>query len=95
MEIKEASQLEKAKLEDTVIELLYSRHKDLVLHGGTSIWRCYSGNRFSRDLDFYMKVSSKAERMLRYGELPEFFKEHSFSIKEKGYNLFLEKLQRA
>lgn len=86
MEIKEASQLEKAKLEDTVIELLYSRYKDLVLHGGTSIWRCYSGNRFSRDLDFYMKVSGKTERMLRYRELQEFFKEHGFPTKEKGYN---------
>ena len=25
----------------------------MVLHGGTAIWRCYSGKRFSEDLDFY------------------------------------------
>jgi len=27
---------------------------DLILHGGTTIWRCYSGNRYSEDLDFYL-----------------------------------------
>ncbi|MFW6174044.1 MAG: nucleotidyl transferase AbiEii/AbiGii toxin family protein [Elusimicrobiota bacterium] len=27
--------------------------QDVVLHGGTTIWRCYGGNRFSWDLDFY------------------------------------------
>ena len=25
----------------------------MVLHGGTATWRCYSGKRFSEDLDFY------------------------------------------
>ena len=25
----------------------------MVLHGETAIWRCYSGKRFSEDLDFY------------------------------------------
>ncbi|MEM0202298.1 MAG: nucleotidyl transferase AbiEii/AbiGii toxin family protein [Candidatus Micrarchaeaceae archaeon] len=25
----------------------------LVMHGGTAIWRCYNGNRFSEDIDLY------------------------------------------
>ncbi|MFH0973851.1 MAG: nucleotidyl transferase AbiEii/AbiGii toxin family protein [Candidatus Micrarchaeota archaeon] len=44
-----------AALQDEVVEALYSRFPEcnLVLHGGTAIWRCYDGNRFSEDLDFY------------------------------------------
>ena len=28
--------------------------KKAVLHGGTAIWRCYQGNRFSEDVDVYI-----------------------------------------
>ena len=27
----------------------------MVFHGGTAIWRCYEGKRFSEDLDFYSR----------------------------------------
>jgi predicted nucleotidyltransferase component of viral defense system len=85
MYIKNNEQLEKAKLEDTIVELLYGKYGDLVLHGGTAIWRCYSGNRFSRDIDFYQKVSEK-DKHSNYREISEFLKDCGFSIKEKGYN---------
>ncbi len=86
MEIKDPAQLEKAKLEDVITELLYRKYNDIVFHGGTSIWRCYSGNRFSRDLDFYLKATDNKERMLHYAELADFLKESGFRIKEKGYD---------
>ncbi len=86
MYLRDASQLEKAKLEDVLVELLYSRYKELVLRGGTAIWRCYGGNRFSRDLDFYMKAKSNAERMQHYRDIAEFLKEAGFAIKEGGYS---------
>jgi predicted nucleotidyltransferase component of viral defense system len=85
MEIRDQSQLEKAKLEDTLVELLYSRYDSLVFHGGTSIWRCLGGNRFSRDIDFYLDAKTSKERMLHYKELSEFLKESGFLVKEKGY----------
>lgn len=85
MEMHAGDQLEKAKLEDTLVALLYSKYDNLVFHGGTSIWRCYGGNRFSRDLDFYIKVTTSEEKMHYYKEFSEFFKEAGFSVKEKGY----------
>ncbi|MDO8625501.1 MAG: nucleotidyl transferase AbiEii/AbiGii toxin family protein [Candidatus Diapherotrites archaeon] len=44
-----------ARLQDEAMEILYTADSDLVFHGGTAIWRCYGGNRFSEDLDLYGK----------------------------------------
>jgi len=41
------------RLQDEVIEAAYALDNDLVFHGGTAIWRCFCGNRFSEDLDLY------------------------------------------
>lgn len=40
-------------VQDRVVEAVYSLEENAVLHGGTAIWRCFQGNRFSEDLDFY------------------------------------------
>lgn len=37
------------------MEAVYSLIPSVALHGGTAIWRCYNGNRFSDDLDLYLK----------------------------------------
>jgi len=42
-----------AQLQDEALEILYAVCPEAVLHGGTAIWRCYEGKRFSEDLDFY------------------------------------------
>ncbi len=86
MNLRDPAQVEKAKLEDILIEILYSRYTNLVFHGGTAIWRCYSGNRFSRDLDFYMKVKTVSEKMQEYRAVSKFLQENGFVIKEKGYS---------
>lgn len=52
-----------AEMQDRFIEMVYSFDKDLVVHGGTAIWRCYQGNRFSFDIDGYM-VSMKEFKLL-------------------------------
>lgn len=44
-----------ARLQDTLVETLYRVFPRCVLHGGTAIWRCYSGNRFSEDVDAYIE----------------------------------------
>ena len=51
--LRRRSQAEIALLQDEVAELLYGVDRGIVLHGGTAVWRCYGGNRFSEDLDFY------------------------------------------
>jgi len=41
--------------QDLIIQELYNIFNDAVLHGGTAIWRCYNGNRFSEDIDVYLQ----------------------------------------
>ncbi len=52
-QLKKRDQIETAKLQDELISLLYNVDNSIVIHGGTSIWRCYSGNRFSEVIDLY------------------------------------------
>ncbi len=52
--LKRKQHIEIARLQDIVVETLYRVFPDSVLHGGTAIWRCYSGSRFSEDVDVYL-----------------------------------------
>ena len=55
-----------ARAQDLIIECLYSIFNNAVLHGGTSIWRCYNGVRFSEDIDVYIpKDPQKIERLFK------------------------------
>ena len=54
-------------MQDRFIETVYSFDPSLILHGGTAIWRCYSGNRFSFDIDGY--ITSKKEFDLLNGNI--------------------------
>lgn len=85
LNMRDSSQMEKAKLEDILVELLYARYPNLTFHGGTSIWRCYSGNRFSRDIDFYCKRDSKSESDI-YREFGEFLQKSGFAMKSRNYD---------
>lgn len=60
--LRKRMHVEIALLQDEVVEILYGIENDLVLHGGTAIWRCYRGNRFSEDLDFYCPKIERIER---------------------------------
>ncbi|MEM4089070.1 MAG: nucleotidyl transferase AbiEii/AbiGii toxin family protein [Candidatus Micrarchaeaceae archaeon] len=51
--------LEVALLQDKIIEIVYSSiEPDALLYGGTAVWRCYGGMRFSEDIDIYMRNES-------------------------------------
>lgn len=43
-----------AMAQDIIVEELFKIYNKAVLHGGTAIWRCYQGNRFSEDVDVYL-----------------------------------------
>lgn len=43
-----------AEAQDSIVKSLYDFFPNAVLHGGTAIWRCYNGNRFSEDVDAYI-----------------------------------------
>jgi len=48
-----------ALAQDIIIEELFKIFDNAVLHGGTAIWRCYMGNRFSEDVDAYISKDVK------------------------------------
>ncbi len=59
--LKNAGQIGKARLQDIAVAALYNVDQTAVLHGGTAIWRCYAGNRFSDDLDIYLRSTKRIE----------------------------------
>ena len=47
--------LDVARMQDVLIELIYDYiQPDAILYGGTAVWRCYGGGRFSEDIDIYV-----------------------------------------
>ena len=51
--LKKRSHKDLALLQDIVIDIIYEVFPKSVLHGGTAIWRCYQGTRFSEDINVY------------------------------------------
>ncbi len=52
--------------QDAVMRELFAVFEDAVFHGGTAIWRCYGGNRFSEDIDVYLpKDSARLDMLFR------------------------------
>src|SRR3989344_1208115 len=80
LKLKKASHKEIAKAQDIIIEALYHVFDRAVLHGGTSIWRCYQGNRFSEDIDVYLQKDQS--------KLDIFFE----ALTSKGFKLLKKKI---
>ncbi|MEM3841465.1 MAG: nucleotidyl transferase AbiEii/AbiGii toxin family protein [Candidatus Micrarchaeaceae archaeon] len=51
--LKSEKQVAIARLQDIAMESVLVIDKKIVMHGGTAIWRCYNGKRFSFDIDLY------------------------------------------
>ena len=54
LKLKKKIQKEVAYAQDVLVEELYNFFPKAIIHGGTAIWRCYNGNRFSEDVDVYI-----------------------------------------
>ena len=54
LKLKKQAQRDVALAQDILVKELFSVFDDAVMHGGTAIWRCYNGNRFSEDVDVYI-----------------------------------------
>lgn len=65
LKLKKESQKKIARAQDIMVDEMIKIFDKIVLHGGTAIWRCYQGNRFSEDIDVYMsKDINKINRFL-------------------------------
>lgn len=51
--LKDEKQVALARLQDSIVESIVEVEPNIVFHGGTAIWRCYSSNRFSEDVGIY------------------------------------------
>ena len=52
--LKRRNHREVAFAQDVLVDEAYDAYPACTLHGGTAIWRCYGGTRFSEDLDAYI-----------------------------------------
>ena len=78
LKLKKTAHKEIAKTQDIVVETLYEVFDRAVLHGGTAIWRCYNGKRFSEDIDVYIPKEIK-----KIDNLFEILKKKGFIIEKK------------
>lgn len=54
LKLKKNTHKEIAKAQDIIVDELFNCITGAVIHGGTAIWRCYQGARFSEDVDCYL-----------------------------------------
>ncbi len=52
--LKKRAYRELAAFQDDAVDILYQVDSSVIMHGGTAIWRCYGGSRFSNDIDIYL-----------------------------------------
>ena len=81
LKLRSKADKEVALVQDIIIMELYKFFPGAVLHGGTGIWRCYHGNRFSEDVDVYIKRDEK--------QLNEFFK----ALEKDGFKINKKRLK--
>ena len=85
MDIANEAQLRRAIIEDEVVDLILKHYGNFVMHGGTAVWRCYGGNRFSRDVDFYSNLDPLGESLFQK-QLHKLLINHGYPIREEKYN---------
>lgn len=78
LKLRKESHKKIAKAQDIIVETLYEVIDNAVIHGGTGIWRCYKGNRFSEDIDVYLKKDNE-----KISKLFEAFEKKGFFIEKK------------
>ena len=85
MDITNETQLRRAIMGDEVVDLVLKHYDNFVMHGGTAVWRCYGGNRFSRDVDFYSNLDPSGESLFQK-QLHKLLVDHGYPIREEKYN---------
>jgi len=86
IKLKSHIQVAIARVQDLTMESLLALDSKIILHGGTAIWRCYNGKRFSYDIDIYV---SKSQREKIYKELTWELSKRNLSM---NYNAMTENI---
>ena len=78
LQLRKKTHKDIALAQDIVIKELYNIFDKAIIHGGTALWRCYNGNRFSEDIDVYIPKNKKKINLLF-----ENFQKAGFQIKKR------------
>lgn len=81
LKLKKRMHKDVAYAQDILVDSLYRFFPDAIIHGGTAIWRCYKGNRFSEDVDVYIKKNEK--------KIEELFAE----LEKKGFKIVKKRIK--
>ena len=81
LKLKRKAHKDVAYVQDLIVEEMYNYFPHAVIHGGTAIWRCYNGNRFSEDIDVYIEKDND--------KLENFFK----SLEKKGFQIIKKRIK--
>jgi len=81
LKLKKKIERDIAYAQDIIVGELYKFFPNAIIHGGTAIWRCYQGNRFSEDVDVYInKNLDKIEELFN-------------SLKSKGFKIIKKRIK--
>lgn len=81
LRLRKKAEKDVAYAQDLIVGELYNFFPNAIIHGGTAIWRCYNGNRFSEDVDVYI------ERDLN--KIEEFFR----SLENIGFKIIKKRVK--
>lgn len=79
----QGKRLEVARMQDMIIGLIYDYvQPDAILYGGTAVWRCYNGGRFSEDIDIYVGQSfeKKLKQVLEENKISIIWRDKELSL---------------
>jgi predicted nucleotidyltransferase component of viral defense system len=83
LKLKKKTERDIAYAQDIIVAELYKFFPNAIIHGGTAIWRCYNGNRFSEDVDVYISRD--------LSKIEEFFK----SLENIGFKIIKKRVKEA
>ncbi|MGI0141945.1 MAG: nucleotidyl transferase AbiEii/AbiGii toxin family protein [Candidatus Micrarchaeales archaeon] len=76
-----------------MVRIIYEIDNTVEIHGGTAIWRCFGGRRFSKDIDVYLESQEKLEELkARIGITAEKYGAKLSKFKDTGNLIFAELL---
>ena len=78
-----------AEFQDSAVDLLYDSYPTAILHGGTVVWRCFSGSRFSYDIDGYLPEGSRKSLSSAFGNAARDYDIKVDKIKDTGNLMFV------
>lgn len=81
LKLKKKAERNIAYAQDVLVEELYRFFPNAVIHGGTGIWRCYNGNRFSEDVDVYIEKNDP--------KINEFFR----LLEKRGFKIIKKRIK--